>query len=51
MAYRHGVHKTATLVSIVVSTSPRFFARVLKKTDNPAHAANVEQRPASSALP
>jgi hypothetical protein len=34
----HGVHKTAGLVSIVVSTSPRLFARVLRRTDNRAHA-------------
>jgi|SRR5271165_812186 len=33
------------MVSIIVSTSPRFFARVLKRTHNPAHAANGGQCP------
>jgi len=36
------------LVSIVVSTSPRFFARVLRRMDNPAHAATGGQRSAWS---
>src|SRR6516165_10840054 len=48
MIYRHGVHhgvhKTAVLVSIVVSASPRLFARVLRRTDNPAHVAYRGQR-------
>jgi len=48
MTYRHGVHKITSLVSIVVSTSPRFFARVLRRTDNPAHAATGGQRSAWS---
>ncbi len=43
MTYRHGVHhgvhKITVLVSIVVSTSPRLFARALKRIHNPAHAA------------
>jgi hypothetical protein len=32
------------MVSILVSTSPRLFARVLKRTHNPAHAATGGQR-------
>jgi hypothetical protein len=48
MSYRHGVHhgvhKITVLVSIVVSTPPRSFARVLKRTHNPAHAAYRGQR-------
>jgi hypothetical protein len=39
MIYRHGVHhgvyKTAVLVSIVVPTSPRSFARVSRRMGNP----------------
>ena len=53
MIYRHGVHhgvhKTAVLVSIVVSTSPRSFARVLRRTDNPAHAARSPWNPGQCA--
>ena len=38
LGVHHGVQNTAGLVSIVVSTSPCRFARVLRRTDNPAHA-------------
>jgi hypothetical protein len=49
VTYLHGVHKNPVLVSIVVSTSPRFFARVLRRTHNSDHAGSVDNaRPGTS---